>query len=170
MKKYYQLLYRLLKHFFTTTAAGKRAFPSITLKAIENEIAAGEAMHRAEIQLMIEAALPTEAILRRISSRERAIELFSQYRVWDTEENCGVLVYINLADRKVEVVADRGVNELLAACDWQAVCQRMTQGFAQGTFNESSVAALSQLNALLKTHFPADSERPNQLPNRPLML
>lgn len=170
MKKISQLLSRLRKHLFTTAATSKRAFPPATLKAIEAAIAAGENLHRAELRLIIEPALTLDAILHNTTSRQRAIELFTQDRVWDTEENCGVLVYIDLADHKVEIVADRGVSHLVAAHEWQAICKTMTQGFANKAYHDSTIAALSQLNVLLQTHYPANGERSNQLSNQPLVL
>lgn len=161
---------RLLTHLFITSAAGRRAFPPATLKAIEQAIADGETRHRAEVRLIVEPALPLQAIWHRTSARERARELFAHYRVWDTEENCGVLVYINLADHKVEIVADRGVGRMVAAKDWQTICRVMTQGFAQGVFHDSVIAALGQLNLLLEKHYPDDGSRVNQLPNKPVVL
>jgi uncharacterized membrane protein len=164
------ILARLGRHMVTTTAAGRRAFPVTTLKAIQAAIAKGEVLHRAEVRLIIEPALSPSVVLQRMSSRERARELFSHYRIWDTEEHCGVLIYVNLADRKVEIVSDRGVGRTLKAGDWQAVCKTMTQGFARGEFHESTIAGLSQLNDLLKVHFPAAGGKPNELPNRPIIL
>jgi uncharacterized membrane protein len=161
---------RMMRHLFTTTAMGQRAFPPSTLKAIQTAIVKGEALHRAEIRLIIEPALPIRAVLDGTSSRERARELFAHYRIWDTEENCGVLMYINLADHKVEIVADRSAGRALSAHDWQAVCRTMTKGFASGAFHDSVVTALDQLNALLQIHFPDDGSRSNQLSNRPVIL
>lgn len=161
---------RMLRHLFTTTASGRRCFPPHTLKAIRSAIANGERQHRAEVRMIIEAALPLSAVLDGIPSRGRARELFTRYRIWDTEENCGVLIYINLADHKVEIVADRAVGRALSASEWQAVCRTMTAGFARGEFHESTVAGLQQLNDLLAQHFPADGSQANQLPDRPLVL
>jgi uncharacterized membrane protein len=161
---------RLLRHLMTTRMTGRRTFPAHTLKAIQAAIAQGEAQHRAEIRLIVEPALTQHDVLGGLSSRERARELFTLYRIWDTEENCGILVYINLADHKVEIIADRTVGRVLKPHDWQAVCQTMTQGFARGDFHDSAVAALSQLNALLKTSFPTNGSTANELSNRPLVL
>jgi uncharacterized membrane protein len=161
---------RLLRHVTTTRATGRRTFPAHTLKAIQTAIAQGEAQHRAEIRIIVEPALTVLDVLGGQSSRERARELFAHYRIWDTEENCGILIYINLADHKVEIVADRTVNRVLGKGDWEAVCHTMTQGFARGDFHDSAIAALSQLNALLKSAFPANSTSTNELPNRPLVL
>ncbi|HEY0844037.1 MAG TPA: TPM domain-containing protein [Noviherbaspirillum sp.] len=163
-------LSRLFRHLRTTTATGKRAFPESTLKAIEASIAEGERWHRAEVRVIVEPSLDLQEVLAGVSPRDRARELFAQYGVWDTEENCGVLVYINLADHQVEIVADRGVGRIVAASDWQAVCRTMTQGFARGDYHNSTLAALSQLNALLQEHYPDDGSTRNQLADRPVML
>ncbi|HJU70554.1 MAG TPA: TPM domain-containing protein [Paucimonas sp.] len=161
---------RALRHLATTTSTGRRAFPARTLEAIQAAIAAGEKQHRAEVRLIIEPALPMQMAAGGHSARERARELFSLYRIWDTEENCGILVYINLADHKVEIIADRAVGRALAAGDWQTVCKTMTQGFARGEFHDSAIAGLTQLNGLLAAKFPDDGARQNQLSNRPLIL
>ncbi len=163
-------LSRLWKHLITTSAAGRRAFPAATLKAIEQIIADGETRHRAEVRMIVEPALSLPAVLQHVSSRERARELFAHYRVWDTEENCGVLVYVNLADHKVEIVADRGVGRAIAAADWQAVCRTMTQGFARGAYHDSVLAALDRLNRLLAERYPADGARGNELSDKPVVL
>ncbi len=154
---------RAWRHLRSSTGAGRRAFPPATLAAIEAAIGAGEQRHRAEIRLIVEAALPLAAAFDNVSNRARARQLFAQYGLWDTEENCGVLVYINLAEQAVDIVADRNA-------DWQEVCARLTGGFARGDFHHSTLAALEQLNALLQQHFPADGARPNQLPNDAIIL
>lgn len=165
-----KILTRLFRHLFTTAAAGKKAFPPATLKAIAEEITRGEQRHRAEVRLIIEPALPLFAVLQGISPRERARALFAHYGVWDTEENCGVLVYVNLADRKVEIVADRGAGKTIAASDWHITCRTLTKGFAEGKFHDSTIAALAQLNGLLERHYPSDGSTANELPDKPLML
>ncbi|HYC43001.1 MAG TPA: TPM domain-containing protein [Noviherbaspirillum sp.] len=163
-------LSRFFRHLTTTVGFGRRAFPEATLKAIEDAIADGETRHRAEIRVIVEPSLGALAVLAGQSARERARELFAHYGVWDTEENCGVLVYINLADHQVEIVADRGIGRTVAAQDWQAICRTMTQGFARGDYHNSTLAALAQLNALLQEHYPDDGSTRNQLANRPVML
>lgn len=163
-------LTRLVRHLTTTRMAARRIFPAHTLKAIQTAIAHGESLHRAEILLIVEPALTVSEVLSSESARQRAHELFAFHRIWDTEENCGILIYINLADHKVEIIADRTVGRLLPPSDWQAVCHTMTQGFARGDFHDSAVAALSQLNTLLQTHFPANGSTLNELPNQPLMI
>jgi len=161
---------RLIRHLCTTTGVGRRAFPEETLKAVEDAIAEGEKRHRAEVRVIVEPSLGVLAVMDGTTPRERARELFAHYGVWDTEENCGVLVYVNLADHQVEIVADRGVGREIPAQDWQAVCRTMTQGFARGDYHNSTLAALAQLNALLQEHYPDDGSVRNQLADRPVML
>jgi uncharacterized membrane protein len=161
---------RLFRHLFTTTAAGKRAFPAPALKAIQAAIAKGEKAHRAQMRLIVEPSLPVFDVLDGASSRQRARELFAHYRIWDTEENCGILIYINLADRKVEIIADRGVGRIIDAGEWQAACRTMTRDFARGEYRASVIAAIEQLNDLLRQRFPADGPNANELPNRPLII
>ncbi len=105
-----------------------------------------------------------------MSSRERARELFSLYRIWDTEENIGILVYINLADHKVEIIADRAVGRALPADDWKSVCEMMTNGFRENAFHDSTVFALTKLNELLTLHFPASGSNVNELSNKPVII
>ncbi len=161
---------RTLRHLRSTRSAAERAFPQATLTALAAAIAAGERTHRGEVRLVIERALPLSAAWSSVSNRQRAIALFADYGIWDTEDNCGVLIYVNLADRKVDIVADRGIDGKIDAATWQAVCSTMTQGFAHGDYHAAALAAVEQVNALLRRHFPSNGARPNELPDQPLML
>ncbi len=163
-------LRRALRHLFTGASKGRQCFPPKTLEAIAATIAEGEKRHRAEVRLIVEPALGFDAALANVTNRERARALFAEYGVWDTEENCGVLIYVNLAAREVDIVADRNVGRLIADTEWQAICRKMTAGFAQGDFHASTLAALNQLADLLQRHFPADGSRPNQLSNEAVIL
>jgi len=161
---------RAWRHMTTGTRAGKRAFPAATLQAIEQAITQGEQRHRAEVRLIVESGLDVRSAFSNVGNRERARALFAQYGVWDTEENCGVLIYINLAAREVDIVADRHVGRLVADTEWQTICRTMTTGFARGDYHASTLSALEQLNTLLARHYPADGTRPNQLPNDAVIL
>ena len=161
---------RALKHWRGTPATARQAFPEATLKAIETAIAEGETEHRAEVRLIVDAALTPGMAYQGVTNRERARELFVQYGVWDTEDNVGVLIYINLAEHQVDIVADRHVGRRITPEQWQAICRTMTAGFAQGNYHDSTVQALGELNSLLQHHFPATGERGNQLPNEPILI
>jgi uncharacterized membrane protein len=122
------------------------------------------------VRLIVEKAMPSDAIWDGITNRQRALALFADHGVWDTEENCGVLIYVNLAEHKVDIVADRGISRKIDEATWQTICRTMTENFAQGKFHDGSLGAIEQVNALLRTHFPSDGPRQNQLPDQPLML
>jgi uncharacterized membrane protein len=168
------LFARLLRHLRMTRAAARRIFPSSTLKAIQASIGEGERQHRAQVRVIVEAALTLGAVRRSESARQRAHELFSHYRIWDTEENCGVLVYLNLADRKVEIVADRGINARITREQWQQVCRQMTAGYARGDYEASTLQALAALHALLESVLPrrndGNAKATNELSDKPLLL
>jgi uncharacterized membrane protein len=161
---------RALRHWMSTRAEAERIFPPATLAAISEAIAAGERSHRGEVRLIVEKSLPVSAAWSGVTNRQRAIALFADYGIWDTEDNCGVLIYVNLADHKVDIVADRGIDRRIDAATWQAVCATMTRGFAQGDFHGATLGAIAQVNDLLRQHFPSNGARPNELPDRPLML
>lgn len=161
---------RFCRHLFTSSAAARKAFPAQALQAIQATVAAGEKLHRAEVRLIIEPALTLGDLMQGTHSRARARELFSLYRVWDTEENCGVLVYINLADHKVEIIADRASGRALTPTDWKDVCKTMTDGFANRVYEQSVLAALEKLNGLLHQHFPGQGDSANELSDRPLIV
>jgi uncharacterized membrane protein len=163
-------LARAWRHWRTTAAAGRAAFPQATLDAIGKAITAGEQSHRGELRLIAEASMPFEAIWAGMSNRQRALALFAEYGVWDTEENCGVLIYINLAERKVDIVADRAIGRKIESATWQDICTGMTAGYAQGRFHDSTLAAVARVNALLHAHFPAHGARDNELPDQPILM
>jgi uncharacterized membrane protein len=163
-------LSRALRHWKTSAAAGRRAFPQATLAEIGRAITAGEQSHRGELRLIVEASMPFEAIWAGVSNRQRALALFAEHGVWDTEDNCGVLVYINLAERAVDIVADRNIDRKIGAATWQTVCRTMTDGFAREQFRDSTIAAVAQVNALLHEHFPSSGARANELPDNPILM
>ena len=173
MSGFKEKLTRRLRHLQSGISVGEKLFPQDVLDQITAAIAEGEASHRGEVRLIVEAALPGDLIWADVTDRERALDLFAEHGIWDTEDNCGVLVYVNLADHKVEIVADRGVNRKVAPAQWQAICDAMTQGFRRGEYGRSTLGAIEHVNALLREHFPADSSRGpdiNELPNQPVMI
>ena len=102
--------------------------------------------------------------------RTRALELFGLYKIWDTEENTGILIYINLADHKVEIVTDRGIHDKIPSAKWQTICTEMTRQFREKRFHDGIIAALKEINGILQIHFPRQSDRINALPDSPVIL
>lgn len=161
---------RFLAHIATDHGSVRRVFDEDAMKAIEAAIAAGERTHRGEVCVAIEAALPPARVLRRLTPRERAMEVFAQLRVWDTEENCGVLLYLLLADHAVEIVADRGIHRRVGDAQWRAICTALKADFRAGRFAAGVVKAVERMSAVLAEHFPRDGPDSNELPDRPTVL
>jgi uncharacterized membrane protein len=161
---------RLLRHLFTDHQSVRRAFPPEALRAIEKAIGEEERRHAGQLRVAVEAALPLAEIIRGVGSRERAIGWFGRLRVWDTERNAGVLVYLLLADRRVELVADRGIHSKVGTAAWEAICGEMQQEFARGQFERGAVIGVRAISDLLATHFPPSGEGRNELPDKPVML
>ncbi len=161
---------RILKHLCTTGLHLRARFPQVTRDAIEQEIAKSEALHNGELRFAIETALDLPPLLHGLSSRQRARDVFSQLRVWDTEMNSGVLIYLLLVDHKVEIVADRGIAAKVDQADWEMVCREMERAFRAGDFKGGAIVGVQRISALLAQHFPPETRNPNELPNKPYIL
>jgi uncharacterized membrane protein len=162
--------HRLLRHVVMDHTSVRRTFPPSALAQIEHAITAGERVHRGQVCFAVEGSLPPLRVLRRLTPRERALEVFGLLRVWDTEENAGVLIYLLLADRDVEVVADRGIDRAVDSQAWVDICTRMETAFRDGRYVEGVVQGIGELSALLAKHFPSTGGSANELPDRPVIL
>ena len=161
---------RILKHLVMTEWQVKRAFPRDTLIAIEQAIKISETAHVGQIRFAVEGALHSTLLFKGQSVRERAIDVFSQLRMWDTEHNNGVLIYLLLADRAVEIVADRGIHARVDSMEWEKICRTMETAFKQANFKEGVVSGIQSVTQHLVVYFPAVSGGPNELPNKPVVL
>ena len=162
---------RFIKHIFSAPWRVGLVFPTRSLKAIESAIAASETLHLGELRFVVESALETGQLWRAVSSRQRAIEVFSECRVWDTEYNSGVLIYLLLADRHVEIVADRGIHDKVGENVWADICRAMEERFRSGEFERGVLEGIAAITIQLKQHFPAGhAENPNEIANAPIIL
>ena len=161
---------RLLRHLVIPHWWAMRAFPKSTLRAIERAITASETAHAGELRFVVEANLPSHGLWHGQSPRQRAIELFAQLRVWDTQDNSGVLIYLQLLDRRVEIVADRGIDARVGQEFWNGVCRSMEAAFRAGRYEDGALAALAAITAELARHFPAAGDKANELPDAPVVL
>jgi uncharacterized membrane protein len=161
---------RLLRHLLTGHGAVKRAFPPEAMQAIEKAIGEEERRHEGQVRFAVEASLPLANVVRGIQSRARAIGWFGRLGVWDTHHNAGVLIYLLLADRRVELVADRGIHSKVGSAAWEAICGEMQQEFARGQFERGVVIGVRAVSDLLAEHFPPSGERHNDLPDKPVVL
>jgi uncharacterized membrane protein len=161
---------RIVRHLLTTEGTLKRAFPESDLAAIEKAVAASELRHDGEIRFAVEAALDTAALIDGKSARERAIEVFANLHVWDTARNNGVLIYLLLADRDVEIVADRGIHSIVGDAQWESICRTMETAFSGGRYRDGVVAGIESVAQQLALHFPASGEPMNELSDKPALL
>src|SRR5260221_3086643 len=163
-------LKRLLRHRFTDHWAVRRALPPVAMRTIEKAIGEEERRHAGQLRFAVEASLPLGELLRGVQSRERAVDWFGRLGVWDTEHNSGVLIYLLLADRRVEIVADRGIHSKVGGAAWEAICGEMQQEFARGQFERGVVIGVRAIHDLLAGHFPPSDHRPNELSDKPRLL
>jgi uncharacterized membrane protein len=161
---------RWLRHICTTRWSTRRHFPDSVRDAIEEAIGECEARHGGEIRFVVETAFDLPELWRRLSTRQRALQLFGQFGVWDTAHNNGVLIYLLMADRAVEIVADRGIAAQVPEHEWQAVCRQMEHHYRAGRFQDGSIVGVLGVGALLGRHFPGKSASDNELPNQPVLL
>jgi len=161
---------RLGRHFLTDHLIARRKFSAQALKRIEEAISRGERMHEGQLRFVVEASLPLTQVFRGLEPRERALQLFGQLGVWDTEHNNGVLVYVLLADKDVEIVADRGINRRVPQDTWETVCRAMEAAFKEGRFEDGAVDGITAIGELLAQHFPRSAPGPNELPDQPIVI
>jgi len=161
---------RIIKHVFTPRWAVTRMFPAAAMKAIENAIRESERSHDGELRFAVEGGLKLWLVLHERTPRARAIEIFSQLRVWDTEHNSGVLIYVQAVDRHIEIIADRGINAKVEQRQWEAIAGRMQTEFRAQRYEAGVIEGMREITALLARHFPPTGANPDELPDAPVVL
>ena len=161
---------RIIKHLFAPPWAVTRMFPAETMKAIENAIRESERSHDGELRFAVEGGLKLWLLLHGRTPRARAIEIFSQLRVWDTEHNSGVLIYVQTVDRHIEIIADRGINARVEQRQWEAIAGRMQTQFRAERYEAGALEGMREITALLARHFPPTGANPDELPDAPVVL
>ena len=165
-------LMRILKHRWFDDSDTRRALGRAALERLRQRVADSERHHSGEIRVCVEAGLPLSYLWRDATARERAVAMFGKLRVWDTEHNNGVLIYLLLAEHRIEIVADRGLNARVDAAQWQAISDHMAASFRQGEFEAGLNHAVDAVDTLLARHFPLGSgqRNPNELPDTPTLI
>jgi uncharacterized membrane protein len=161
---------RLLKHLLLPPWVTRRTFSPAVMARIEDAVKHSERLHRGELRVVVETSQDFRPLLRGQSPRARACEVFAETGVWDTAANSGVLLYINHADRDIEIVADRGISAQVPQEQWEAICHSMEVEFRAHRFEVGLLEGIRQITELLARHFPATGENPDELGNRPTML
>lgn len=159
---------RIFKHRWLDETDTARALGDAALARLEERVAASERRHSGEIRVSVEAGLPLSYLWRGAAPRQRAIALFGKLRVWDTEANNGVLIYLLLAEHAIEIVADRGLARHVPQAHWDALVGGMREAFRAGRFEAGLAQAVDAVDAMLVRHFPLaeGQHNPNELPDR----
>ena len=166
----FRRLNRLVKHLFTWPGIVKQYFPKESMQRIENAIAMSERTHFGEICFVVESNLHAFDIVRKVSAKKRAIEIFSKFHVWDTAQNNGVLIYLLLADHDFEILADRGIHHHVGNEGWEQISREMEKYFKRGDFELGVLHGISKITEHLDRHFPADTKNANELSNAPIVV
>lgn len=161
---------RFIRHSLVPHWWAVRSFASPLLQRIERAIRESELRHTGELRFVVEGPLPVSSLLAGQGSRGRAVDVFAAQRVWDTEHNSGVLIYVQAVDRKVEIVADRGIHARVGQEFWESVCGRLQAAFRAGQFEAGALAAIGEITEALAAHFPPGGDNPNELPDAPVVL
>ena len=148
----------------------RRIFPPEVLTTIERAIKTGEGTHSGQVRFVVEGALDGKPLFRNQPARERALDIFSQLRIWDTAHNNGVLIYLLLADRKVEIIADRGIDAKVGREGWEKICRAMETDFRTGNFAGGVVRGIGAVSQQLAAHFPKHGGGKNELPDAPVVM
>ena len=159
---------RLWRHLTASPWRIRRVLPRSAMQAIERAVRDSERTHRGQICFAIEGALDLGPLLRGRTARQRAIEVFSRLRVWDTDHNNGVLIYLLLADHDIEIVADRGIHAHVGAEGWEKICRQIETAFRDGRFEEGIVTGIRAVGELLARHYPGTGS--NEIPDKPVVL
>ncbi len=162
---------RILRHRWLDETDARRALDDAALDRLAASVQHSERQHSGEIRLCVEAGLPLSYLWRKATARERAVAIFGKLRVWDTEHNNGVLIYLLLAEHAIEIVADRGLARHVPDAQWQQLTSGMAAAFKAGRFEDGLVDAIAAVDGLLRQHFAlADGEdNPNELPDQPFV-
>ena len=163
-------LSRMFRHFCSFPWRSKRLLPQSAMLHIEEAIKEAEVKCSGQICVAIEADLSTDLLWKNVSARHRAVDVFSTLRVWDTENNSGVLVYLLLADHDVEIIADRGIAKKVVASEWEHICRMMESSFSKGNFEKGLIDGIKRIGEKLAEHFPSQNENLNELRNKPYIL
>jgi uncharacterized membrane protein len=161
---------RIARHLLEHHWRARRVFTPAVLAAIEQAIKAGETTHSGQVRFVVEGALDGRPLFHNQSARARALDIFSHLRIWDTAHNNGVLIYLLLADRNVEIVADRGINTRVGAAGWEAICRDMEADFARGQFKAGVIKGIAAVSRELAQRFPPDAHPRNELPDKPVVI
>ncbi len=165
---------RWLRHRWADDAA--QQLPKNLGDRIVRLIADHERTHNGEVRVCIESGLPADYLLAAETMpellRRRALSQFSDLGIWDTEHNNGVLIYLCLAERAIEVVADRGIHQRVPEALWSSIVSRLSSHLHSGEWEAGIEEAILAVSGVLSQHFPLvpGQTNPNELADQPVIL
>ena len=163
-------LSRFIKHLWSHSRKVGQCFSKADLAAITKAIGDSENKHSGQICFAVEGALEVPALLKNFSPRDRAIEVFANLKIWDTEHNNGVLIYVLLADHAVEIVVDRGIHSNADASAWDVICHEIESKFALNEYQAGILSGIEMVSQLLQSQFPGKSSSDNEIPDTPVLM
>jgi uncharacterized membrane protein len=158
---------RFFRHLLIPGWWARRAFGGADREAIRAAIAASESSHRGELRFVAEGPLPVLSLVKGQSARQRATLLFDRLGVTRTKEASGILIYVQLVDRRVEILADRGIAARVSQPEWDRICREMEVAFGHDAYRRGALEAIDRATRLLALHFPAGPDNVNELDDRP---
>jgi len=161
---------RIARHLVQHHWRAKQIFPPAVLGRIEQAIRQGESTHSGQVRFVVEGALDGRPLFSNQPARARALDVFSHLRIWDTAHNNGVLIYLLLADRDVEIIADRGIDAKVGPAGWETICRAMEAEFRSGRFEHGVTSGIGAVSRELARHFPPSGPQPNELPDAPVVM
>ena len=161
---------RITKHLVQHHWRAKQVFTPNVLDRIEQAIKQSETTHSGQVRFVVEGALDGRPLFRNQPARERALDVFSHLRIWDTAHNNGVLIYLLLADRDVEIIADRAIHAKVGTAGWEKICRDMEADFRTGRFEHGVIKGIEAVSRELAKHFPPRGPHPNELPDKPVVM
>lgn len=164
-------LHRIYRNLFSGPLEARRIFTETVMRDLESTIEQTEKRHSAQVKLVIDGGLSLPELVRGLPPREKALELFSQLKIWDTEANNGVLLYLSVADHAIEIISDRGIcSRLSGSTPWREICDEMVAAFRRDEFKEGIALGIERITTILAEHFPPKEDQKNELSDAPLRI
>ena len=99
-------------------------------------------------------------------ARRLAHEQFFRQGLHHTQERTGVLLFVSLAERYVEIIADKGINDIVKPGTWDSVVDNFVTAIKNNNISDGFIAAIEACGKILQENFPAQSPNVNELPDR----
>lgn len=100
---------------------------------------------------------------------DRALHAFYEHELHKTRESTGILILASLLERRVQILADRGIHEKVGDAEWRKAAYLLTRALKEKRTGDGFYEAIAVCGEVLARHFPATGENPNELPDRTIL-